>query len=103
MGSDTRARITSGRYKDRVWIDAFELAVCQVTGMRDLRQYSSPKRRIACRCIGVTPSFRIQNRPWSAFRGSDAAACCEMASAKRRDISTACRPKPNGNAPHAAD
>ena len=66
MGSETGQ--DNERPVHRVWIDAFELAVCQVTNA-EYTQYSSPKPEIARHFIGAIPIFHTRNKRWSVFRG----------------------------------
>ena len=87
----------------RVWIDAFELAACQVTNADYAKFLAAPGRDKVQRkpLQWDDPNFSHPEQPVVAPSWFDAVAYCEWLS-RSRTSATACPPKPNGNPPRAA-
>ena len=66
MGSETSQ--DNERPVHRVWIDEFELAVCQVTNAE--YEFFSPLCKIVRRSTGASLTFRIPNKQSWELRGS---------------------------------
>ena len=70
MGSDANQPPDNERPVHRVWVDAFDLAACQVTNAEYGKFLAATTRAIASRCTGTIPFSRIPNSRSLRHRGS---------------------------------